>query len=52
MSRDENALHYVTARGWEDLSRLLQSYESLGIPVEEALVGEFLNLEETSRDSL
>ena len=50
VSRDENALHYVTARGWEDLSRLLQSYESLGIPVEEALVGEFLNLEETSRD--
>ena len=50
VSRDENSLHYVTARGWEDLSRLLQSYESLGIPVEEALVGEFLNLEETSRD--
>ena len=41
---------FATARGWEDLSRLLQSYESLGIPVEEALVGEFLNLEETSRD--
>ena len=50
VSRDENTLHYVTARGWEDLSRLLQSYESLNIPVDEALMGEFLNLEATSRD--
>ena len=50
VSRDENSLHYVTARGWEDLSRLLQSYEALDIPVDEALIGEFLNLEKTSRD--
>ena len=50
VSRDENSLHYVTARGWEDLSRLLQSYESLGFPVDEDLMGEFLNLEKTSRD--
>ena len=50
VSRDENSLHYVTARGWEDLSRLLQSYERLDLPIGEALVGEFLNLEETARD--
>lgn len=50
VSRDETSLHYVTARGWEDLSRLLQSYEGLNLPVDEALIGEFLNLEETARD--
>ena len=50
VSRDENSLHYVTARGWEDLSRLLQSYEGLQIRVDDGLIGEFLNLEETARD--
>ena len=41
---------FVTARGWEDLSRLLQSYEKLGIEINEELVGEFLQKEETARD--
>lgn len=50
VSRKEGEVHYVTARGWEDLSRLLSSYESLNIPVTEELMSEFLNLEETSRD--
>ena len=48
--RTENSLQFVTARGWEDLSRLLLSYEALDIPVHEELVSEFLNLEDTSRD--
>ena len=50
VDRDENSLHFVTARGWEDLSCLLRSYEAMGLPVGEELVAEFLNLEETSRD--
>ena len=50
VSRQEDQLRYVTARGWEDLSRLLQSCEELGLPVGEELVREFLNLEETARD--
>ena len=41
---------FVTARGWEDLSRLLQSYEKLGIEIHAELVGEFLQKEETARD--
>lgn len=41
---------FVTARGWEDLSRLLQSYEKLGIEINAELVGEFLQKEETARD--
>ena len=30
---DVDGLQFVTARGWEDLSELLKSYESLGIPM-------------------
>ena len=41
---------FATARGWEDLSRLLQSYEKLGIGISEELVEEFLQKEETARD--
>ena len=32
----------MTARGWEDLSETLCSYERLGFPIEEGLFGEFL----------
>lgn len=41
---------FVTARGWEDLSRLIQSYEKLGIEVSAGLAGEFLQKEETAED--
>ena len=40
----------MTARGWEDLSRLIQSYEKLGIEVSAGLAGEFLQKEETAED--
>ena len=33
---------FVTARGWEDLSEVLFSYERLGFPAEDALFGEYL----------
>ena len=49
VSRQEHRLFYVTARGWEDLSALLESYEELGIPVAEEVISEFLCLPETSR---
>ena len=38
----------VTARGWEDLSTLLASYERLDFPVEDALFGEFLQEDGTA----
>ena len=50
VSRQENRLFYVTARGWEDLSALLESYEKLGIPVAEEVISEYLCLPETSRE--
>lgn len=43
-------LSFVTARGWEDLSALMQSYEALDIPVSEAQVRQYLQDEDTARD--
>ena len=36
---------YVTARGWEDLSQILQLYEEEGLTVDETLVGQYLRNE-------
>ena len=42
--------HFVTARGWEDLSELLKAYEQLQVPVTEELVTEYLQQEQTARE--
>ena len=47
-SREEKA--FVTARGWEDLSRILKSYEDLDIPVTENLICQFIQEKEIGRD--
>ena len=36
---------FVTARGWEDLSELLKSYEALNISITKAVVSQFLQKE-------
>lgn len=41
---------FVTARGWEDLSVLICSYEELGITVDEQVTGQYLQCEEIARD--
>ena len=40
---------FVTARGWEDLSEMIFSYEEMGIPVNELLIEQFLQEPETAR---
>lgn len=47
---DIDGLRYVTARGWEDLSALMEVYESLGLPVTEEIIGEFLHHEDVAED--
>lgn len=47
---DVDGLRYVTARGWEDLSALMQIYEELDIPVTEEVVGEYLRLPDVAED--
>ena len=36
---------YVTARGWEDLSQIIQMYEADGLTVDESLVSQYLRNE-------
>lgn len=41
---------FVTARGWEDLSRILQVYEEMKLPITEELVSEYVADREIARD--
>ncbi len=41
---------FVTARGWEDLSRILQSYEEMEVPITQELVGEYVQHDEVAGD--
>ena len=41
--------HFVTARGWEDLSRTIQVYEKRRLPVNEGLAVQFLQDPEIAR---
>lgn len=47
---DVDGLQFVTARGWEDLSRLLYVYEKMDIPVNEEIIYEFLRHRDISED--
>lgn len=42
--------YFVTARGWEDLSRIMKVYEANELPVTENLIGEYIQDPEISQD--
>ncbi len=42
--------YFVTARGWEDLSRMIHAYEAMGEPVTEMLAVQYLQDPEIARD--
>lgn len=48
---DVDGLQFVTARGWEDLSSLMDVYDQLEIPVTEEVVREFLHHEDVAEDA-
>ena len=48
MKNDSHGKSFVTARGWEDLSQILQSYERLQIPVTRYLIEEYVQDEQTA----
>lgn len=50
VSQEADDKHFVTARGWEDLSAVLKSYEILHFPVDEALIGQYLQEEKTAEE--
>lgn len=41
---------FVTARGWEDLSRLILTYEKLNIPADEGVIAQYLQHPATAKD--
>ena len=47
---DVDGMQYVTARGWEDFSCLLQRYEEEGLPVSEEIAYEYLHHREIAED--
>ena len=47
---DVDGRTFVTARGWEDLSRVMKVHEKLGLPVDENLVVQYIQNKEIARD--
>ncbi|MBR5047615.1 MAG: ATP-binding protein [Eubacterium sp.] len=47
---DVDGMQFVTARGWEDLSYLIKSYEDLSIRVDEDVIRQFLQHEDVAKD--
>lgn len=41
---------FVTARGWDDLSAMIELYEENGIPVDEKLISQYLQNAKTAKD--
>jgi len=50
VQREEASLQYVTARGWEDLSAIVRSYEAMEVPVTESLISQYLRCPGIARD--
>ena len=48
--QEDGKKQFVTARGWEDLSAVLRSYEKMGFPVEKTLVEQYLQEEKTAAE--
>lgn len=48
---DVDGIRFVTARGWEDLSSLMQVYEKLDLLVDESVIREFIHHEDVAEDA-
>ena len=48
--QEDGKKQFVTARGWEDLSAVLKSYEKMGFSVEKMLVEQYLQEEKTAAE--
>lgn len=50
METTVNGRSYVTARGWEDLSQVIQMYEEASLPVTETLVCQYIRSDQIVRE--
>lgn len=47
---DVDGIQFVTARGWEDLSGLIYTYEELSIKIDEDIIHQFIQHEDIAKD--
>ena len=45
-----DGLQFATARGWEDLSEIILTYEKLGLKVDREVVGQYIQLPRIAKD--
>ena len=50
INADVDGTQFVTARGWEDLSNLLNTYESLGLQADEELIRQYIQHQKIAED--
>ena len=50
INADVEGTQFVTARGWEDLSNLLDTYESLGLQADEEVIRQYLQHKQIAED--
>lgn len=50
INADVDGTQFVTARGWEDLSNLLRTYESLGLKADEDVIRQYLQHQKIAED--
>ena len=50
VAADVDGMQFVTARGWEDLSNLIRTYDALGLETDEPVVRQYLQHEAIARD--
>lgn len=50
METTADGLKFATARGWEDLSALLQAYEALELPVDREVIEQYIQLPRIAKD--
>ncbi len=50
INADVDGTQFVTARGWEDLSNLLDTYESLGLQADEELIRQYIQHQKIAED--
>ncbi len=50
INADVDGTQFVTARGWEDLSNLLDTYEKLGLQADEDLIRQYLQHQKIAED--
>ena len=50
INADVDGTQFVTARGWEDLSNLLDTYETLGLKADEDLIRQYLQHQKIAED--